>query len=128
MRFCDKCGFKCDALEKFCRNCGNNSMSPPVITKPANLFRGLEAVGGHLYLTKCCMYFSSHCVNVQAGDTIIPYDDIARIEKCNTLCIVPNGLRIVTTNGAVFQFVLWGRENVISCLKLLMNTREQEQG
>ena len=127
MYFCDKCGFKTDTAAQFCRNCGNNSMSPPVVTKLANLFRGLEAVGGHLYLTKCCLYFSSHCLNVQTGDTIISYDEISRIEKCNTLRIVPNGLLIVTKNGIVFLFVLWGREKVISCLKQLMSAREQGQ-
>ena len=124
MYFCDKCGFKMDMTERFCQNCGNNSMSPPVITKLANLLRGQEGVGGHLYLTKCCMCFSSHCLNVQAGDTIILYNDIVSIEKFNNLFILPNALRIVTADRAVFQFVLWGRENVISCLKLLMNVRK----
>lgn len=127
MYFCDECGFKTDVTGKFCQNCGNKSMSQPVITKRANLFRGLEAVGGRLYLTKCCLYFSSHSFNLQAGDTKIWYDDIVRIEKCNTLLLVPNGLRIVTADGSVFQFVLWGRENVISCLRLLMSAREREQ-
>ncbi len=92
----------------------------PVLTKIANLFCGDEAVGGKMYLSKDGIAFSPHNFNVQSGDTVIPLCEIAGVEKCNTLGIVPNGLRILTRTGEVFQFVLWGRDDVMTCLESLM--------
>ena len=38
----------------------------------ANLFRGKEAVGGHLHFEDQQMVFKSHAFNIQTGTTIIP--------------------------------------------------------
>ena len=121
--FCSKCGSKVNPdEERFCRNCGTASSlsEPAVLEKMANLFRGVEAVGGRMYLTSNGIYFISHSLNVQAGETRIGYEDILNIEKCNTLGIMPNGLRVVTKRGATYQFVLWGRNDVMACLNLLL--------
>ena len=108
--------------EHFCRNCGAESTGaePAVLEKMANLFRGIESVGGRMYLTANSIYFSSHSLNVQAGDSRIGFDEILNIEKCNTFGFVPNGLRVTTKQGVSYQFVLWGRDDVIACLNLLL--------
>lgn len=127
--FCSKCGTKVDpGQERFCRNCGAEASlaEPAVLEKLANLFRGVEAVGGRMYLTANSVYFSSHRFNVQTGDTRIGLDEISDIQKCNTLGIVPNGLRIITRQGQVHQFVLWGRNSVIACLKVLIQNYRQK--
>ena len=121
--FCNKCGTKVDPeREQFCRNCGTESTGaePAVLEKLANLFRGIESVGGRMYLTANSIYFSSHSLNVQTGDSRIGFDEILNIEKCNTLGFVPNGLRVITKQGVTYQFVLWGRDDVIVCLNLLL--------
>ena len=99
----------------------------PVLTKSANLWRGNEAVGGKMHLSRDGILFSSHGSNVQTGDTVIPLRDIAGVAKCNTLGIVPNGLKILTRTGEVFQFVLWGRDSVIACIELLMDRNDQHE-
>jgi len=123
MCFCNKCGMKVDPeQERFCRNCGSNAAGaePAVLEKMANLFRGVESVGGRMYLTAKGLYFSSHALNVQAGDSRIGFDEILNVEKCNTLGFLPNGLRVITKQGVTYQFVLWGRDDVIACLNLLL--------
>ena len=126
--FCGKCGMKVmPEHEKFCRKCGTESThaEPAVLEKMANLFRGVEAVGGKMYLTANSIYFSSHSFNVQAGDSRIGFDEILNIETCNTLGFVPNGLRVITKHGVTYQFVLWGRDDVIACLNLLLKNHKE---
>lgn len=80
----------------------------------ANLFRGIEAVGGHLYFEENEMVFKSHAVNIQTGETHIPYVNISDIKKCNTLGIVPNGILVTTRDGMKYKFVVWGRNGILS--------------
>lgn len=43
----------------------------------ANLQRGIETVGGWLYLTTRRLVFEAHALNVQSGATVIPLRDVA---------------------------------------------------
>jgi hypothetical protein len=77
---------------------------------PANLFRGIEGVGGKLFLTNQKVIFNSHKINIQRGQTNIDYSDIARVEKRRTLKIIPNGLRVITVDSKNYNFVVNNRE------------------
>jgi hypothetical protein len=82
----------------------------------ANLFRGIEAVGGWLSITTERVLFRSHKVNFQKQPLQIKLKDIAKIEKRHTLGLIPNGLRILLKNGKEFKFVVWNREQLIDMM------------
>lgn len=79
----------------------------------ANLFRGIESVGGHLKITDRTMLFTSHALNIQTGSTEIPINQITSIKKRNTLGLVPNGILVETRDGMQYKFVVWNREKII---------------
>jgi len=87
----------------------------------ANLFRGMEAVGGHLIFEENEMIFKSHRFNIQTGETCIPYKDISNAVKCNTLLIIPNGILINMKNGTCYRFVVWKRNEIISFINSRTN-------
>ncbi len=68
----------------------------------ANLQRGAETVGGHLYLTDQRLIFESHAVNVQRGATEIALADVADARKVWTkflgaIPLAPNSIAVRTT-------------------------------
>ena len=65
---------------------------------PANHFKGLEGVGGKLYLTNWRLVFQSHKLNIQNHQLSINLMDIQSVNRYKTLGLVNNGLTIVTTN------------------------------
>lgn len=83
----------------------------------ANLFRGAEAVGGKLHFNDNDLLFCAHALNIQTGDTVIPYAAIADVKKVNTLGVVPNGMLVVTRDHVAFQFVLWNRNEIIAFIR-----------
>ena len=48
----------------------------------ANLLKGIEAVGGKLYLTNQCLIFESHKFNMQSNITEINLSDIRGTKIC----------------------------------------------
>ena len=84
----------------------------------ANLFRGIEAVGGKIHFSDNSLIFKSHELNIQKGKTEIKYKDIESISKRNTLGIVPNGIKIVLKNGVEHNFVVNNRKKIINFLNL----------
>jgi len=81
---------------------------------PANLQRGIETVGGKLWLTSERLIFESHRFNVQTGATVVELSDIQSSEPCWTkflglIPLFPNSLAVHTKAGAEFRFVLFGR-------------------
>lgn len=79
----------------------------------ANLYRGIEAVGGRLKMNNENLLFSPHSFNLQTGVTLIFMDEISSIRKRNTMGIVPNGILIETRRGQQYKFVTWKRQQVI---------------
>lgn len=80
----------------------------------ANLQKGLETVGGKLYLTNQRLIFEAHKLNTQGGSTEINLSDIQSSEKCWTkflgfLPLMPNSLAVYTKSGSECRFVLFGR-------------------
>lgn len=80
------------------------------IEGPANLFREMEGVGGKLFLTNKNMIFKSHKLNIQTGQTDIPYENILEIVKRKTAKIIDNGIRIKTKDGKEYDFVVNERD------------------
>lgn len=80
----------------------------------ANLQRGIETVGGRLYLTDQRLYFDTHFLNVARGPETIALSDILDVQPIWTkvyrkIPIAPNSLRVFTKSGQYFDFVVWGR-------------------
>lgn len=86
------------------------------IEAPANLFRGMEGVGGKLFLTNKRIIFNSHKFNIQKGQTEIDYENISDVIKRKTGKLVDNGIRIKTKNGQEFDFVVTNRDQLIEKL------------
>lgn len=80
------------------------------IEGPANLFRGIEGVGGKIFLTNKKLIFKSHKINIQKGQTDIEYVDIKEIVKRKTAKLIDNGIRIITKNGKEYDFVINERD------------------
>lgn len=86
------------------------------IEGPANLFRGMEAVGGKLVLTTKRLIFKSHKLNIQRGETHIEYREIENIKERKTMKLIDNGIRVKTVEGKEFDFVVNEREKWIDKL------------
>lgn len=86
----------------------------------ANHFKGIESVGGRLFLTNQRLYFDSHSLNVQAHKLSIPYSEIKSVRERNTFFIIPNGMCIELQNGKNEKFVLWEREKWIREIEQLI--------
>ena len=80
------------------------------IEGPGNLFRGLEGVGGKIFLTTTKLIFKSHKVNIQKGQTDIEYKNIKQIVKRKTTKLIDNGIRVLTKDGKKFDFVVNERD------------------
>ncbi|MHA0858083.1 GRAM domain-containing protein [Paenibacillus sp. CMAA1364] len=88
----------------------------------ANLFRGIEAVGGRLHITNERLIFKPHRINVQTKPLEINIKEIKNIKKTNTLLLVPNGMKVILDNGQEYRFVVGSRTKLID---LIMNTKNK---
>jgi hypothetical protein len=86
------------------------------IEGPANLFCGIEGVGGKLFLTNKKVIFKSHNINIQKGQTNINYENITELIKRKTLKLIDNGIRIKTNEGKYFDFVVNERDKWVAKL------------
>ena len=80
----------------------------------ANLQKGIEAVGGRLYLTNQRLVFEAHRLNVQGGTTEVDLASIESSRPCWTrflglIPLFPNSLAVFTKQGRELRFVLYGR-------------------
>lgn len=90
----------------------------------ANLLKGIERVGGMLFLTNEKMIFKSHKFNFQAGQTNVEYDQIADFTKNKSSKTIDKGLIITTTDGTKLDFIMNDREQVIDILNLKVLTEK----
>lgn len=82
---------------------------------PANLQRGMEAVGGRLILTADALLFQPHAFNVQTQSLSVPLGQIAAMQPCWTrlfglLPIAPTSLSVRLSDGSEHRFVIGKRE------------------
>ena len=76
----------------------------------ANHFKGIEAVGGKLYLYQDLLHFKSHEFNIQTHSLLIPLNEIKEVGFYNTLGLIPNGLKIIWGDGKTEKFVVQKRK------------------
>ncbi len=99
----------------------------------ANLQRGIETVGGRLYLTTHRLVFEAHSFNIQSGATSIHVRNVRRMRKCWTkflgiLPVFPNSLAVSTARGVTYQFVLGQRDAWIRDIRAAQEEWEDEHG
>lgn len=87
---------------------------------PANHFKGIEGVGGKLFLTSKRLRFRSHKMNFQAHDESYPIEAIASVEPSSSLGIIPNGLLVHLRDGRRERFVVAGRGDWVSSIRSAM--------
>ena len=83
-------------------------------TGKANLQRGLETVGGALYLTNLRLIFEPHALNVQTVYEIIELNDIKQVtlgwtKFLGAIPLFPNVFTVVTIDKK-FDFTVFGRK------------------
>jgi hypothetical protein len=83
----------------------------------ANHWKGLESVGGKLFLTNRRLRFRSHKMNVQNHDESYVLSDIILVKASRTLGIVPNGLKVHLRGGTVERFVVTNRSDWVQRLQ-----------
>jgi hypothetical protein len=98
----------------------------------ASIQRGIETVGGNLYLTTQRLIFESHALNIQTGKTIIPLGDVKDVQTCWTkflglIPVFPNGLAVSTKTGETFRFVLFSRTEWMRAILKAKRGRAKEE-
>jgi hypothetical protein len=88
----------------------------------ANLQRGIEAVGGKLYLSSRRLIFESHRFSVQTGDISIPLDDVALVRKCwtkflNLIPLFPNSIGVTVREGTQHRIVVTDRDSWVEAIE-----------
>ena len=94
----------------------------PVKDGAASLQRGIETVGGRLYLTNQRLVFESHALNIQTGDTVIPLSIINGARKCwtkflNLIPVFPSAIAVSTKEGKEYRFLAVGRQAWIDAIE-----------
>lgn len=82
----------------------------------ANLFRGIEGVGGKITFDDIGLTFKSNYFNVQTEEIRIEYSQISTINNRKTCFVVPNGISIITKDNLKYDFVINFRKPVIEFL------------
>ncbi len=123
---CPFCGEEILAIAIKCKHCGSMldgssggaSQSDEILADVgANLFRGIEGVGGRLKITSRRVLFEPNALDLQKMPAEILLSDIMEVRKRNTMGLVPNGLLIRTKAGVEYKFVVWGREKLIGIIE-----------
>ena len=83
----------------------------------ANLWRGREAVGGHLTVAGGKLSFRPHALNVQTQLLGLPLSQVAAVRAYRTFKLVPNGLAITTAGGAEYRFAVSHRKQVMAAIE-----------
>ncbi len=88
---------------------------------PANLQRGIEAVGGRLILTANALLFQPHALNVQTRSLTVPLSQIVSLQPRWTrlfglLPVAPTSLAVQVDNGDEHRFVIGKRDQWIDAI------------
>ncbi|WP_238008834.1 GRAM domain-containing protein [Dactylosporangium sp. AC04546] len=92
-----------------------------VLRVRANLWRGSEAVAGHLTLTETHLRFRAHGLNIQTQPLDVPVAEITSMRKYNNMRIIPNGLAVTMASGTEHRFVVGGRDRLIAAIEALQS-------
>lgn len=85
---------------------------------PANLQKGLEAVGGKLFLTNQRLVFEAHALNIQRENLAVALCGIKSVHPSWTrflrIPLFPNSITIELQEGKILEFVVYGRKGWVS--------------
>ncbi len=86
----------------------------------ANHFKGIEGVGGKLYLTNKRLVFKSHKLNIQNHELSIDLDEIKKVERSKTVGLVDNGLTVTSGDNKMDKFVVENAEEWVEKMSSLV--------
>lgn len=89
----------------------------------ANHFKGMEGVGGKLFLTNKRVRFRSHAVNIQTHDESYPLTSITDVKAVNNAWIIPNGLLLTLADGRRERFVVYKRNEWVDQIEQRLTSR-----
>jgi hypothetical protein len=84
-----------------------------LLEKDANHFKGLEAVGGRIYLTNNRIIFKSHSLNIQSHMVSFLWTEINHTARYKTLGLINNGIELHLKNNTIKKFVVEDAETVL---------------
>ncbi len=125
--FCGKCGESIpDSEATFCPQCGSSTESADrvVAERRTVMYRGTDAIGGQLYLTKNGFrYICSRPRDQTLGMNMnlnYPYADIKEIEKHNLLFgLIKNQILITFKDDIVIRFGVKDRDEFVDTFNRL---------
>lgn len=83
----------------------------------ANHLKGVESIGGKLYLTNLRLHFRSHGLNVQVHEESYPLSSIIAVTPRATMGFVPNGMAVMLADGREERFVVNRRADWIAAIQ-----------
>lgn len=106
-------------IKKIIYKSGRNEIIAQVINNdevllnvPANLFKGVESIGGQLEITNDRLIFTAHSYNVQSYQkTTVYINQIKTIEK------KLNGIKIYLKSGFTHLFVVNNKDKIIKLIE-----------
>lgn len=93
----------------------------------ANHFKGIEAVGGKLWLTNLRLFFKSHFLNVQPHEESYYLNDLVSVQPVNTLELVPNGIEFTLKDGRTERFVVNQRQDWLTNISSKLAQSQTQQ-
>lgn len=90
-----------------------------IFETPANHFKGIEGVGGKLFLTNKRLVFKSHKLNIQNHELSINFSEIMKVDKYKTPGLINNGLSIQTEKQTTEKFVVEKIDEWLSCFNTI---------
>lgn len=77
-----------------------------IFKTPANHFKGVECVGGTLYLTDKRLVFKSHNLNIQNHEQSIQLSELRAVKRFKMHGFINNGLLVEAGSGITEKFVV----------------------
>jgi hypothetical protein len=87
-----------------------------LVDRAANLFRGIEGVGGRLKVTNQRLIFEPHAINIQKQILEVPLNQIKEVSPRNTMGLIPNGILVKLVSGQEYKLVVWKRKELIELI------------
>ncbi len=91
-----------------------------LVEGPANHFKGIEGVGGYLWVTDARVHFRSHSVNFQNHEWTCPLSKIQDARATKTVGLFNNGLRLKTFSGKEHRFTVYDNRGWAEVLQKLL--------
>ncbi|HXR85294.1 MAG TPA: GRAM domain-containing protein [Hanamia sp.] len=102
-------------------NINTNEKEIVIFETAASHFKGLEAVGGKLYLTNERLVFKSHKINIQKHELSIHLSDINKVYRYKILGIFNNGPEVAANANMIEKFSVQKPEEWINQLRAIMS-------